>query len=50
MLGSLGGSFALPRLLVVVVDLGSDVVVSGGGMLLVGLRLPICLTVVSFSP
>ena len=30
MLDSLGGSFALPRLLVMVVDLGSDVVVSGG--------------------
>ena len=33
-----------------VVDLGSDVVVSDGEMLLVGLRLPTCLTVVSFSP
>ena len=50
MLDSLGGSFALPRLLMMVVDLGSDVVVSDGEMLLVGLRLPTCLTVVSFSP
>ena len=49
MLNSLGGSFALPRLLVMVVDLGSDVVVSGGGMLLVGLRLPTWLTVVPFA-
>ena len=50
MLNSLGGSFALLKLLVKVVDRGSDVVVSGGEMLLLmGLRLPTWSCVVPFA-
>ena len=50
MLNSSGGSFALLKLLVKVMDRGSDIVVSGGEMLLlISLRLPTRSIVVSFA-